>query len=256
MSGNREVVVFNDNEGVADFAVQKWMDISSRSIANNGYFNVALSGGRAPVDFYEKLSTRKTLPWDKTHIFLADERFVPASDKDSNYGLIKEHLVNHINMPTQNIHPVLTRGITVERSAGNYEEDIRRFFHSGREGFPAFDLIMLGIGEDGHTASLFPGNRSLSEERRLVIPAVADKSPTERISLTLPVINNAGCIVFLVTGQSKARAVKEVLEDRDSTLPAAQVKPVGGVVYFVMDEGAASLLSDLDTAAHRFRFQS
>jgi 6-phosphogluconolactonase len=156
MSRDREVVVFNHNEGVADFAVQKWMDISSRSIAKNGYFSAALSGGRTPVDFYEKLSTCKTLPWDKTHLFLADERFVPASDEDSNYGLIKEHLVSHINIPTQNIHPVLTQGITVERSAGNYEEDIRRFFHSGREGFPAFDLIMLGIGGMGIRRHCFP----------------------------------------------------------------------------------------------------
>ncbi len=257
MGNKREVVIFSNNEGVAHFAVNKCMEISSRSIADKGHFAIALSGGKTPVDFYDRLSACKdTLQWDKTHVFLVDERFVPPADKDSNYALIREHLLQHINIPNENIHPISTEGITLEESARRYEEDLRSFFKIGEDKIADFDLIMLGIGEDGHTASLFPGSPSLREGRCLVIPVVADNYPHERVSLTLPIINNARHIIFLVSGESKARAVKEVLENRRSTLPAAHVKPVSGVAYLVMDESAASLLSDLDTSAHRFRFQS
>lgn len=244
LSNEKTIFVFRDGKAVADFAIKKWMEINSKAVADMGHFTAALSGGRTPVDFYKKLpSCEPALQWDKNHIFFADERFVPPDDPESNYRLVKEHLLNHVNIPEENVHAISTDD-TSECSATRYEEDIRRFFDIGKDRFPDFDLIMLGIGEDGHTASLFPGTAALYEKRRLAIPVAAPRLPSERISLTLPVINNAKNIIFLVSGENKAKAIKELLENRNSRLPAALVTPDKGALFLVMDERAASLVSD------------
>ena len=245
MTSERNIFVFRNNEGVADFAVNKWMEIAAASLKHKDYFTVALSGGKTPVDLYKRLCVYKdTFSWEKTHIFLADERFVPAYDKDSNLGLIKEHLLNHIEIPDENLHTISTEDITLEQSAKKYEEDIRRFFRSEGDSIPQFDLIMLGIGEDGHTASLFPGASSLTVTERLAIAMTTDRIPHNRISLSLPVLINAKQIIFLVSGVNKARVLKEILENRKSPLPAALVQRKSKTAYFVIDQGAASLLSD------------
>ena len=245
LSDDSKIRVLQNREAVAEFAVNTWIEISAASVAEKGLFTVALSGGTTPIAFYQQLAVcPHPLPWDKTHIFLADERFVPPDDKTSNYRMINEHLLSSIAMPKENVHPILTEGITIEGSAQKYEADMQAFFNISEGQFPRFDLIMLGIGADGHTASLFPGTASLQEAKRLVIPVCADRSPAERISLTLGVINNAKNICFLVTGEGKADAIKAILEDTASALPAAQVKPTRGTVLFLMDQGAASLLSN------------
>jgi 6-phosphogluconolactonase len=256
VSRNRGIFIFPDNEVAAHFAAKKWAEISSQSITDKGYFSVALSGGRTPVDFYKTLSTCKQLPWDKTHIFLADERFVSQYDKESNYRLIRETLLKNIPIPEENVHPIQTDEGSSDKAARKYEEVIRSFFHILNDKIPRFDLIMLGMGEDGHTASLFPGTSSIKEKSRLIIPVVADKSTSERISLTLPVLNNAKHIIFLISGEDKALAVKEMLENEASNLPAALVKPENVSLMVVLDKGAASLLSDFDQSRHLFRFQS
>ena len=245
MTSERNIFVFSNNEGVADFAVNKWLKISSQAFADKGYFSAALSGGKTPVYFCRRLVVSKNIvSWDNIHIFLADERFVPPYDKESNYGLIKEHLLNHVKIPDENVHRIPTEGITLERSARRYEEDIRRFFRSEGDSIPQFDLIMLGIGEDGHTASLFPGASSLTVTERLAIAMTTDRIPHNRISLSLPVLINAKQIIFLVSGVNKARVLKEILENRKSPLPAALVQRKSKTAYFVIDQGAASLLSD------------
>ena len=241
---HKKVCIFKNSKVVADFAIKRWREISLQSIANRGFFAVALSGGETPVYFYKRLSSYNgTLPWDRTHIFWADERYIPPDNNDSNYYLIKEHLLKSIHIPEKNIHPVPTQEETLDRSAKKYEEDIRRFFALGDDTFPEFDLIMLGIGEDGHTASLFPGTLSIQEQKRLAIPVITERFPKERISLTLTVINNAKNIIFLVNGVHKASIVKEILEDKKSAHPAALVEPKDGTVLLVMDRKAASLLS-------------
>jgi 6-phosphogluconolactonase len=238
------IFVLDDNEGVADFAVTKWIEISSQAIVDKGYFSAVLSGGKTPVEFYKRLAASENiLSWDRTHLFLADERFVPPSHNESNYGLIKEHLLSHVKIPDENVHRIQTEEITLEQSATRYEEDIRRFFRIEGGSVPQFDLIMLGIGEDGHTASLFPGKSSLQERTRLAIPVTAEKFPGERITLTLPAINNARKIMFLVSGRNKARALKEIVEDKKSSLPVSHVHLKQGMVYFLIDKPAASLLS-------------
>jgi 6-phosphogluconolactonase len=241
----RKTLVFRNSKAMTDCAVNKWIEISTTSVAEQGYFAVALSGGKTPLDFYRKLSAcKRPLPWDKTHIFFADERFVPLDDKESNYRLIQKYLLSHITIPEENVHPIPTDEDRLELSAKEYEDDLRTFFALNKDALPAFDLIMLGIGEDGHTASLFPGASSLRETERLAIPVITDRSPSERISLTLPVINNAKNIFFLVKGKKKAGMIKALLQGSASSLPAAQVKPARGTIFFLMDQEAASLLAD------------
>lgn len=244
LSDDRRIRVLLGKEAVAKFAVSTWIELATASVAEKGWFAVALSGGSTPIDFYQQLAVcPHPLPWDKTHIFLADERFVPPDDRDSNYRMINEHLLSRIVIFKENIHPILTQGFTIEVSAEKYEADIRTFFKIGDADIPVFDLIILGIGKDGHTASLFPGTASLQETKRLAIPVIADASPAERISLSFGVINNAHNICFLVTGSSKAAVIREIIEDNKRMLPAAQVRPARGTVLFLMDEDAASRLS-------------
>jgi len=244
MAGKGELCIFGNGKAVADFALEKWMEACTDSIENKGYFAAALSGGRTPIDFYTMLSASKNrLPWEKTHIFLVDERFVPATDKESNYRLVRECLLNHVNIPKNNVHRIDTEESTLEMAAEKYEEEIRNFFGIGGDHIPEFNLIMLGIGEDGHTASLFPGAPSLKEKKRIAIPVIADKPPHKRISLTLPVLTNAQRIMFLVTGSEKAGIVREIVEGSESRLPASLVRRRARSAYLVMDESAASLLS-------------
>ena len=239
-----KIRVLRDKKAVAKFAVNTWIEISRQSVAEKGWFAVALSGGRTPIPFYQQLAASpQSLPWGQTHISFADERFVPPDDSASNYRMLNYHLLSRIPIPKKNIHPVLTEGVTLEESANNYEANIRTFFKIGGNDIPAFDLIMLGLGEDGHTASLFPGTAALQETKRLAIPVIADASPSERITLSLRIINNAKNICFLVTGKSKAAVLKEIIEAKDNALPAAQVTPTQGTVLFLIDQTAASCLS-------------
>ena len=244
MIDERNIFVFDDNEGVADYALIKWIEISSQAIEDRGSFTAALSGGKTPVEFYKRLAaSRNTLSWDMTYLFLVDERFVPPSHRESNYGLIERYLLSHVNISDANVHRLQTEGITLEESARRYEEDIRSFFRIEGGSVPQFDLIILGIGEDGHTASLFPGTGLLRVTERLALPVTAGRVPAHRISLSLPVLTNGRQIMFLVTGANKARVVKEIMENEECTLPAALVvKKVRGV-WFVLDESAGSLLS-------------
>jgi len=152
-----------------------------------------------------------------------------------------------VKIPDENVHRIQTEGITLEQSAKKYEEDIRRLFHLGDDHFPDLDLIMLGIGEDGHTASLFPGTPSLAVTRSLAVPITTDRVPHQRISLSLPVLTNAKRIMFLVTGANKAKRVKEIIEDEECTLPAALVLQQSRGAWFVLDESAASLLCQKST---------
>jgi 6-phosphogluconolactonase len=242
MQQKRDLHIFAESTAACDFLAKLWEEFSCRSIAERGRFTVALSGGKTPGDFFRRLAVKDDLPWENTHIFQVDERFVSPIDRESNMFLIRETLTKGASIPSENIHPITTEGITPEESAKEYEQELRRFFHNNT--LPRFDLLMLGIGDDGHTASLFPGSSSLHERNRLVVPVDAKSPPRERISLTLPVINNARSVVFLTTGKRKAPVMKEILEEKDCSLPAAQVRPVKGSLLFVLDEGAAALLSE------------
>jgi 6-phosphogluconolactonase len=240
---NSEIRILQDKEAIAEFAVDTWIELSTAFVTEKGVFTAAISGGRTPIDFYQQLATcPHPLPWDQTHIFFVDERFVPHDDKASNYRIINEQLLSRISIPKENVHPIMTEELTIEESAEKYEADMRTFFKIGDNDIPVFDLIILGIGTDGHTASLFPGTSLLQETKRLAIPVIAESLPYERISLSLGVINNAKNICFLVTGKDKAFVIKEIIESKNSALPAALVKPTHGTVLFLIDQAAASLL--------------
>ncbi len=242
MAERGEVFIFPDRERAADFMAEQWERTMLSAVESTGVFSVALSGGRSPAVVYERLSrSGRALPWDRTHVFLVDERFVPAGDTKSNFRLIHEHLLARVPISTERVHTVVTDTISLEDAARGYEQDLKEFF-TGTGDVPEFDLVMLGMGEDGHTASLFPGMSGLQEETRLAVPVITGRVDTWRISLSLRVINNAHTIIFFVTGRNKAQAVQGVIRDRNRELPAALVTPSCGVLMYVLDSEAAALL--------------
>ncbi|HMA54709.1 MAG TPA: 6-phosphogluconolactonase, partial [Acidobacteriota bacterium] len=216
-----------------------------------GRFAAALSGGRTPVSFFERLaSSGGDLPWDKTHIFQADERLVPADHPDSNLRVIEAGLLRRVPIPKENIHAVPV-GTEPQAAAADYEREMRLFFGLQEWDLPRFDLILLGLGEDGHTASLFPGSDALWEGRRLAVGVRRPAPDHDRVSLSLLTINAAHVVVFLVTGEDKAAALKAVLEGPSEGLPAAMVRPKGGRSVFLADKAAGSLLTSLPRTGRR-----
>ncbi|NIM02804.1 6-phosphogluconolactonase [bacterium] len=244
VNSKRNILIFDKYDQISDFAVKKWEEISRDAIKSKDFFAVALSGGKTPAGFYEKLSNcRKGFYWNKTHLFLVDEHFVPFDHEESNYQMIKHHLLDSLRIPMENFHSISTQEDTPEKSSENYQKQLKDFFQLKAGEIPTFDLVMLGIGEDGHIASLFPRTSSLRESGPLVVAVSLNRVKNKRISITLPVINNAKNIIFLVSGYDKAQVIKEILEEKNMMLPASRVDPEKGQVFFLMDKKAASLLS-------------
>jgi len=244
MDNSRQVLIFAAKDDLADFMVNQWKVLSESAIREKGYFAAALSGGESPVPFYHKLSAAgPRIQWDRIHLFLADERFVPASNPASNYRLLYETLLKGIPIPGGNVHKVPVDGTDLMSSACMYEEEMRRFFSLPPGGIPEFDLVLLGIGTDGHTASLFPGHAALDDTLHLACAVRLDRDRHDRITLTLPVINNARIAAFLISGKAKARVLSDVVEGRQIRLPASLVAPQNGSLWFLADKEAAEYLS-------------
>jgi 6-phosphogluconolactonase len=240
---NKKIIIFKTIDNIADFVIAQWKTISEKAIKEKKCFTVALSGGKTPVFLYKKLSHKRTLPWNKTHVFLTDERYVPYEDEENNLHMINNILLTRVSIPKENVHPISTSEVTPLESAERYEEDLISFFRIAETRFPNFDLILLGIGEDGHTASLFPETPSLKDTRHFAVTGTTkDKTKMDRITITLPVINKAENIIFLVTGGNKAKIVKDVIQGKNILLPAALVKPEKGNLFFLLDESAGALL--------------
>lgn len=209
-------------------------------------FVLALSGGSTPRRLYELLGGeeyRQRCNWNKVHIFQVDERFVPHTHRDSNFRFLNEALFVPASVPRSNIHPVRTTVVSVSDSASLYEDEIRIFFHPLPDAVPVFDCVVLGIGEDGHTASLFPGGISHEETGQFVLPVEDARYMHPRITFSLPVLNHAENIIFLAIGKTKASIVKTVIRKEDRSLPASLVHPAHDNLYFFLDNGAASLLT-------------
>jgi len=239
----KELHIFSNLSQLSEFAVQKWADISSLEVKKKGYFSVALSGGKTPETLFRKLAGGKAFPWGKSHVFMVDERFVPYESDENNYHMINRTLLCHVSISPKNVHPILTSEISPETAAEKYEKDMVAYCKTLRAKLPRFDLILLGIGEDGHTASLFPGTPSLNETKHWAVSVCPpDSSKKKRITLTFPVINNAENIIFMVEGKKKAAIIKEVIQDENDMLPAAMVRPCNGNIIFLLDEGAGSLI--------------
>jgi 6-phosphogluconolactonase len=245
LKDDKEVLVFKDIDKISEYAAEEWLNLSENTINSKGYFAAALSGGSTPVGLYRRLavSERDDL-WERTHIFLVDERCVAYEEPESNFRMIRHTLLSRVNIPDDNINPIPTDTLSPESSAAKYEENILTFFKAEEGLQTIFDLVILGIGDDGHTASLFPGTQALSESVRLAVAVTPpDISKKDRVSITLPVINKADHVIFLAAGDEKARVLRDVLERSDSGLPASLVKPIKGTVKFLIDEPASRLLS-------------
>ena len=245
----RTVRVFPDRASLDECMFGEWCAAAKRAIRRSGRFAAALSGGLAPVPFYERLADGgRDLPWEDTHVFLADERFVPKDDPDSNFGMIERTLLRRVPVPRGNLHTVPVR-LKPEAAAEGYERSIRRFFGLKPGGAPRFDLVLLGIGEEGHTASLFPGDPAMKESRRLAVAVARPAREHDRVTLTLPAINAARLIAFLVSGPDKAEALKASVEERPGGPPASLVRPRRGRIVFLADEGSARLLAPTPPAS-------
>jgi 6-phosphogluconolactonase len=239
------VTVFEDSSSLEAFGVGTWEEVGSGAVSENGAFRVALSGGRTPGGLYAAIAGhRDGPPWPGTHVFQVDERFVPSTDDDSNLRLLRRTLLDRVPIPEDHIHAVDTSLPGPEQAASKYEDDLVRHFGLRPGAFPRFDLILLGLGSDGHTASLFPGSEALGETRRLARAVRGGRPLLDRVTLTLPVINNARRILFVVLGRGKASVLKEMIEAPESSLPAARVEPPRGEVLVLADRQAASRLSE------------
>lgn len=244
--GNKaEVRVFSGSAEMAAFMLKQWRETAAGAITARGFFCAALSGGKTPVDFYQLLAGLKDPAlWDHTHIFLADERCVPQDNIDSNYHMLRTTFLDQTPIKDENVHPVAVEPSSAELSAARYEAELKSFFRLSRGTLPRFDLILLGIGEEGHTASLFPGTEAVREKERLTADVPLAGSRHDRITLTLPVINNSRNVIVLLRGENKAAIARRVIQVRDTSLPASLVSPGDGRLMFLLDEKAASELQN------------
>ncbi|MCU0428461.1 MAG: 6-phosphogluconolactonase [Cytophagaceae bacterium] len=234
-----EVKVYNNPIEVAE----KFAEFLSALIAEKEHTYIALSGGSTPKLLFSYLSTNyKKIDWKKVHLYWGDERCVPPDHKDSNYKMTFETLLQHIEIPSHNVHRVLgEKDPTTE--AKRYAEEIESTVPM-KNGLPQFDLVMLGMGDDGHTLSIFPHEQSLFNAAQTCVVATHPESGQKRVSITGKVANNALHIVFLVTGSSKAAKVEQIHKKKDAYLeyPAAHIEPSDGNLYWYMDKDATKLL--------------
>jgi len=238
-----ERIVCKDISELSARAAAEFVRLANRSTAPEELFAVALSGGATPKSLYTLLASaefRAQLPWNRIHFFWGDERSVPPDHPESNYRMALESLLSKAPVPMENIHRIASE-LGPEAAAAKYERELREFFRLRGHALPRFELILLGLGDDGHTASLFPGSETLDESRRLVAATYVQKLKTHRITLTLPVLNGAANIFFLVSGENKAAALSDVLQ-RSKDLPARRLAPHNGRLVWFLDKTAASLL--------------
>jgi 6-phosphogluconolactonase len=238
----RDIIICHDADELARKAAEQFVSLAGAAIARSGRFTVALSGGSTPRALYLLLGSadyRERIDWRRVHLFWGDERCVPPDHAESNYRMVQEALLPRVSIPPENIHRMA--GEKEPRVAANeYEEELRRFFALAPGQVPRFDLILLGLGEDGHTASLFPGGEALNQNERLVATAYVERLRAHRLTLTLPVINAAAQVTFLIAGQSKRAIVNEILRsDADSfKYPAARVSPSDGQLTWLITADA------------------
>lgn len=243
----REIEIFSSIKELHNFALEQFVELGATAIARRGIFTVALSGGSTPKKLYEMLaeeSLQGLINWHQVHFFFGDERHVPPDAEESNFRAANEALFSKIDVPTQNVHRFQTEEPDAKIVAQKMENELREFFGLSDGEFPHFDLILLGLGADGHTASLFPETPALKETKRLVTENYVEKFQTFRLTFTVPNINHARNIIFLVTGEDKAEAFREVLQGADNPekYPARMIKPEEGSLQFLADEKAASRL--------------
>ncbi len=232
-----KLVRFDTQEALVDRAAERVVRIGAEAIRERGRFLVALSGGDTPRPLYERLAASAELDWAAIDFFWADEWCVPPTDPRSNVRSAREALLDRVPIPADRIHRIAGE-LDPLAAADAYEIGLRRVL--GADG--RLDLILLGIGADGHTASLFPRHQALTETGRWIVPVHASADPPWRVTMTLPLLNAARHVLFLVGGAEKAAAVRDVVDGKP--LPASMVRPTDGTVTLLVDEDAASLLGE------------
>lgn len=244
LQDNKKFLIFENSHILTKFLLKEFLEIGERAIKIGGIFNIALSGGRTPVEFYCRLSSVENSDlWRKTHIFWADERFVPFSSEDSNFRMIKSSLLDYIPIPKGNIHPVPTDEENVDIAAEEYKNNLMRHFVYQGGRLPRFDFILLGMGEDGHTASLFPEDPNIDNPHLVTLSVSLAHLKHARVSMTLALINNASYVGILILGAGKAEIARKIMDDRFSC-PAAKVNPSHGRLIYFFDREAAAALSN------------
>jgi len=237
-----EVRVFDDMSGLLRATADEIVTIARNAVDARGNFTWALAGGSTPRDVYRLLASdpyRERMPWNAIHFFWGDERHVPPDHPDSNFRMAREAMLDAVPVPAGNIHRVPAEESDAERAAMQYESTLREFFEG--QSWPAFDLIQLGLGKEGHTASLFPGGAAIREREHWVVAPWVEAQNTFRVTLTPPVLNHARRTLFLVAGDEKAAALHAVLEGaREPEVYPAQI--VEGNRLWMVDRAAARLL--------------
>jgi 6-phosphogluconolactonase len=246
-SNTPEIKIVADAAELNRAAADEFLNCAQASIRIRGRFCVALAGGSTPRSVYSLLAEdqgdpEKRLPWEHVFIFFGDERHVPPADQESNYRMAQESLLSKVPIPHQNVFRVAGE-LEAGTAAAQYEQQLINFFHLGPDDWPQFDLIMLGMGPDGHTASLFPGSPALQENRRKAVANWVEKFQDYRITFTFTVLNHAAEVMFLVSGESKAEILKDVFKNPNKALyPCQKVQPENGRLLWIVDKAAAKLL--------------
>lgn len=265
----KEIEIFPTVEELNEYAANQFVSLSRAAIAERGVFSVALSGGSTPKKLFTLLASddfRSLIDWKKVQIFFGDERAVPPDDEESNYRMANETLLSKVGIPAENVHRFQTESYSkqdfiehtdgggfgrfqaetkaVAEIAAKMNRQIVDVFKLEPHEFPRFDLIFLGMGADGHTASLFPDSDALEEKEKIVTENYVEKFDSFRLTFTFPAINNARNVIFLIAGEDKARVLKEVLENTEIKYPSQRINPTDGNLLFLLDEKAAVNLSE------------
>jgi 6-phosphogluconolactonase len=245
MEQKRRIIVADDPDQLAVRAAELFCKIAREAINTTGRFTAAISGGSTPRAMNRLLAQEpyvSQIAWRNTHLFWVDERLVPADDPASNFGAARQDFLEAVPLPPENIHP-MTSDKSPSEAATDYQKDLENTFGIEKEKLPVFDLIFLGIGQDGHTASIFPGDGTALETNLWVVAVKGGNPDLHRLTLTLPVLNNAGTVIFLISGKNKAAVVNTLLAPEPTRFPARKIKPVRGELIWLLDRDAADLLS-------------
>ena len=243
-----DVVVVSNPSALAEQAAQRFVEAAAKALAEFGTFRVALSGGATPQSLYARLAAEPFLSrvdWGRVQVFWGDERCVPPDHSDSNYRLAQELLLSRVPVRDENVFRMRGEAADPDLAAAEYAGELQTAFGLKRGERPRFDLILLGMGADGHTASLFPHSPALREVTRLAVAVYVEAVKGYRLTLTLPVLNNAAAVLFLVSGSDKAERLRMVLRGKPShSAPASLVRPERGTLHWIVDRAAATGLAE------------
>jgi 6-phosphogluconolactonase len=244
MTYSPEIRILDTAADLFQAAAAEFSALANEAVRRSGRFCVALSGGSTPKGLFSLLAgiAGASIPWDKMYFFWSDERHVPPGNAESNYRMANEAMLSKIPARPENIFRIHSEEKDAKAAAAAYDQTLRTFFRLTPGEFPRFDLILLGLGPEGHVASLFPDSLAMGEKTRLVVANWVEKFKTDRITFTLPAINHAACVTFLVSGGEKAEILRDVLENPTLDLPAQRVHPVDGKLIWLADRAAAAAL--------------